>query len=166
MRLTSSLFSGGSSKGKAGANFFERGGRSGSWLIATGGRGKCMGCFSREWYDIDRSFNSDRDERFRNVFFFKVSRNVRRRRIDLSPRGTEDRPNPLVFDHRSERRELAIEEQRMGNRWTKMLRTLIQKKISKESKRRGREKKRKWCKVKMKKNKKNRVRVILSGRQF
>ena len=95
-----------------------------------------MGCFSREWYDISIGVSILTATSFRNVFFFKVSRNVRRRRIDLSPRGTEDRPNPLVFDHRSERRELAIEEQRMGNRWTKMLRTLIQKKISKESKRR------------------------------
>ena len=100
----------------------------------------CGMFFSRVVRHLDRSFNSDRDE-LQECFFFKVSRNVRRRRIDLSPRGTEDRPNPLVFDHRSERRELAIEEQRMGNRWTKMLRTLIQKKISKESKEEGEKRK-------------------------
>ena len=143
MRLTSSLFSGGSSKGKAGANFFERGGRSGSWVIATGGRGKCVGCFSREWYDISIGVSILTATSFRNVFFFKVSRNVRRRRIDFSPRRTEDRPNPLVFDHRDRRgaRAGAIEEQRMGNRWTKMLRTLIQKKISKESKEEGEKRK-------------------------
>ena len=152
MRLTSSLFSGGSSKGKAGANFFERGGRSGSWVIATGGRGKCVGCFSREWYDIAIGVSILTATSFSNVFFFKVSRNVRRRRIDLSPRGTEDRPVPLVFDHRSERRELAIEEQRMGNRWTKMLRTLIQKRFQKKAKKRERKEKKmmqskKWKKI-------------------
>ena len=49
---------------------------------------------------------------------------------------TKDRPrNCETFPHRSDRRQLAIEEQRMGSRWTKMSRTLFQKKnISKEKK--------------------------------
>jgi hypothetical protein len=85
--------------------------------------------------------NSGIERRARGPVFF-ISYIVRTRCIDFLSQATSNQGpteglrklSSSITDIGEAPRAGAIEEQRMGSLWTKMSRTLIQKKISKESK--------------------------------